>query len=476
MTYEPWRHSASPPQLACFLVGWNALLIIMGVTNFRTQMPSGHFLSDAHTIFYLPTELITLMAGYLCDRDLYTLTHVSHRIACIACPLYFARKSILLSSHDSTLSVRGEGFHALDVWRRSPNFSAMKLLACSFSFDPERATAQMELLQRCLGSLPPYPHTFFGYVHLTHIMSTSLVNLLSLLQRAVILTGCSDLTLSDGAYEEPHSRKKKKKKTRTTTLFSFEFLRCFRLIHFDASSSQWQDFLSSLRIQSLRTFEVWGSSSNVAIFDFLLHHSDIQELRFTRCLWADNPSSSHQLKLPLLQILRGTSYEILIILKSLLSPPVLRQLTILSEPPTRAQSDPFIDQVIDSLTMCDGSISLELQPPNEESMAKLTHTDARALAAHKLCCNTFPLIDDLHIGFHTVELDTFIPVSNLLVNNFEPDLTWYFVLQVCCEFWMALFPHLEQAGLFTVRSDMTFGTVSRHKDGTLKVAWDIAIR
>jgi len=79
-------------------------------------------------------------------------------------------------------------------------------------------------------------------------------------------------------------------------------------------------------------------------------------------------------------------------------------------------------------------------------MAKLTHTDARALAARKLRCNTFPLIDDLHIGFHTVELDTFIPVSNSSINNFEPDLTWYFVLQVCCEFWMALFPHLEQAG------------------------------
>jgi len=68
----------------------------------------------------------------------------------------------------------------------------------------------------------------------------------------------------------------------------------------------------------------------------------------------------------MLQTLHGTSYQILIILRSLSSPPVLRQLTILSEPPTRARGDPFIDQVIDSLTMCDGSISLELQPPNEE--------------------------------------------------------------------------------------------------------------
>jgi len=365
MTYEPWRHSASPPQLACFLVGWNALLMIMGVTNFRTQMPSGHFLSDAHTIFYLPTELITLMAGYLCDRDLYTLTRVSHRIACIACPLYFARKSILLSSHASTLSVRGEGFHALDVWRRSPNFSAMKLLACSFSFDPERATAQMELLQRCLGSLPPYPHTFFRYVHLTHVVARHPKDIRCLLTNIVLLTRCPNVTLSDvTGVEAPQrtsvsrSRRKITRKTRVVGPAIIEFLQHLRLTRFDLCPSQWQNFLSSLHIPSLHSFEVWGSLSIVAIFDFLLHHSDIQELRFTGCLWADSPSSSRQLKLPLLQILRATSYETLIIPRPLSSPPVLRQRTILSEPPTRARSDPFIDQVVESLTMYDGSISL----------------------------------------------------------------------------------------------------------------------
>ena len=68
------------------------------------------------TLFYLPMELITMMAGHLCDNDLYTLTCVSHRIACIAFPIYFVGKELILSSLTNTLSLCGEGFKALDVW------------------------------------------------------------------------------------------------------------------------------------------------------------------------------------------------------------------------------------------------------------------------------------------------------------------------------------------------------------------------
>jgi hypothetical protein len=86
-----------------------------------------------------------------------------------------------------------------------------------------------------------------------------------------------------------------------------------------------------------------------------------------------------------------------------------------------AQSDHFIDQVVDGLTMCNGSISLELQPPHEQKMAELTIADAHALAAHKLDSNNLPFIEDLRIGFPTGMHDM-LSVSNLFVNNFAPEI------------------------------------------------------
>ena len=69
-----------------------------------------------HTIFYLPMELVTSVAVYLCDKDLYTLPRVSHRMASTACPLYFVRKGLVSSLPTNTLSLRGEGFKALNIW------------------------------------------------------------------------------------------------------------------------------------------------------------------------------------------------------------------------------------------------------------------------------------------------------------------------------------------------------------------------
>ena len=245
------------------------------------------------TLFYLPTELIAMMAGHLCDNDLYTLTRVSHRIACIAFLIYFVRKELILSSLTNTLSLCGEGFKALDVWHWSPAFSSLKRLACSFSFDPECAYTQMKHLQRCLNFLPRETRTFSRYVRLTHITAKSLDDLLSLLQSTAFLTGCTYITLSDITYEElprrhcvshasrrPRRLRGPKSAVATTILESLEHIRLIRL---HLSPSQWQDFLSGLHILSLRSLEIWGSSSKVATFDFLRQHSDIHELQLIGC-------------------------------------------------------------------------------------------------------------------------------------------------------------------------------------------------
>src|ERR1700674_4362634 len=48
------------------------------------------------------------MAGYLCDRDLYTLTRVSHRIACIASTLFRKKEHfIVIARQHSQCAWRG---------------------------------------------------------------------------------------------------------------------------------------------------------------------------------------------------------------------------------------------------------------------------------------------------------------------------------------------------------------------------------
>ena len=126
------------------------------------------------------------MASHLGDEDLYTLTCVSHRIASIVFPIYFARKELLLSSHTNSLSLCGEGFKALDVWRRSPTFLPLGRLACSFSFDPKLACTQIQYLKRCFDSLPPDSRTFVRSVCLTHVTANSLDEVLALLQGTVL--------------------------------------------------------------------------------------------------------------------------------------------------------------------------------------------------------------------------------------------------------------------------------------------------
>jgi len=132
------------------------------------------------TIFYLPTELIILMAKYLGDADLYALTRVSHHMASIACPLYLARIGLILSQRSSTLCLSRDGFKALGIWLRSPGFSPSDQLFCTFSFNPQRATTEIACLQKFLDSLPPHPRPFFHRIYLIHVDAGSLHDLLVL--------------------------------------------------------------------------------------------------------------------------------------------------------------------------------------------------------------------------------------------------------------------------------------------------------
>ena|ERR1700691_177797 len=133
------------------------------------------------SIFYLPIELIALIAGHLCNNDLYNLTRISHCMVSITCPIYSTCKQLVFLSRTNTVSIRGEAFKALDVWRRSPGFSVSKRLDCSFSLDLACAASQVAFLHSCINTVPSYAWNFFNYIRLTDVQTITISDLLHLL-------------------------------------------------------------------------------------------------------------------------------------------------------------------------------------------------------------------------------------------------------------------------------------------------------
>lgn len=359
-----------------------------------------------HPIFYLPTELIAMMAKHLSDGDLYNLTRVSYHMASIACPIFLRRKDLTFSSHMNTVSLHGEAFKAFDVWLRSPEFSAGKRLLCSFSRDMTYAALQMKYLYRCFNEFPLQPRTFFRHVRLTDVETRNVGDLLQLLALTVFRTGCPDVTMTHVTYQEA-PRRTRKSVMAGKCVVVLESLQRLKLSYFQLSLLQWGDFLSKLYIPSLHFFEVVGPTSMVAIYEFLLRHSDIHRLYFIMCVWTDIPSLSRLLDLPNLRSLRGYSYQVKFVLSSLRSPPDLHELVIDSDPAAKWQSGGFIDEFVDCLSMCEGSVTVEISL-SRESVSELTSTAARAFAARKLHSTRLPTVISLRIGFS--DMDEVFPV------------------------------------------------------------------
>jgi hypothetical protein len=383
-------------------------------------------------IFYLPIELIAMMAEHLCDKDLYNLTRISHRMASIACPIYSDRKKLGFLSRTNTVSVHGEAFKALDVWRRSPGFSVSKRLDCSFSLDLGCAASQVAFLHSCLNTVPSYPWNFFDYVRLADVQTITISDLLHLLRAVVSATVCSEFTVSGfscpkvicgvaaihGRARKVYGRRGKNvgaaSKSLETPIF-LDSVQILRLTRFSLSPSQWDDFLSSLYLPSLRVLEIWGASSAMATCRFLQRHPNIRQVRLVRSQWEVATPSFDYLNLPLLRTLHGYLYQTLHILECNLSRPSLHDLVIEANPLTDVRQFKFFDGVVRCLTMCQGCPTLQILLPKRSRLSALTLEGVRARAARKLRSTELPEIESLCIGF--VDMDDSIPVRSYSVDD-----------------------------------------------------------
>jgi len=294
-----------------------------------------------------------MIVELLNDEDLYNITRVSHYMAAIGCPNYLRRKGLILSGSRFSLSVRAEGFKALRVWRRSPDFSAVPMLFCNFNFeDINQIALEMSWLQNFFISLPLQSSPIFRHICLNNPETKKLQHCLDLI-RAVYETGCHSITVTGLTFQDARTmgRKKTERRIHLTDLQELTLEYC------QLSPSQWKNFLSRLCIPSLQELTIVGETSMVAVYSFLRQHPDIRVIRLD-CTAKDVPPSSCRLKLPSLRSLHGSSSRIQHLLQSLTSPPVLDKLDIESD---------SLDEVGCCLAMSRGSLALEIRHISKEA-------------------------------------------------------------------------------------------------------------
>jgi hypothetical protein len=332
--------------------------------------PSPHSASNriAPTFDQLPTELIVLIAEYLCDKDLRTLTRVSCHLRAIGCPRYLRRKGLSRTAGRQSLTVRAGGFKALGMWRWSPGFVAQRMLFCIFDLDPNRVPLEIYWLRKFFISLPLQPTMFFRCVHLYNVRVPTLQNSLDLLKIAAHSTRCRSLDIIRMSFEDARWCKKGKPRNCLVLkhLEELEFHDC------DLSASQWMNLLSHLCIPSLREFTIVGEASMAAVYEFLRQHPDVRAIHLRQCTTKDVPFSSDRLRLPLLWSLRGTPSQMLDLLQSLPSQPTLGKLVVESTLPATSRQGPLLDQILHCLMLCKGHLALEIDLSKEASMAELT--------------------------------------------------------------------------------------------------------
>ena len=311
------------------------------------------------TIVHLPPELISVIAELLCDKDLYGLTRVCHRLASVTCPIFLARQG--LRQCPQSLSLREQAFRFLPMWHRSPAFSPIPLLFCWFSVYSESAAAQMKCLQKTLPMLSSsvaVGGTLFNSVYLCHVVPINMERVLGLLHTVVFRTKCRSVSLRATGFHDPLPK-----------LSSSSAASVLRTVHelslsYDRLSvSQWTSFLSGLATPSLESLEIVGGTSMGAVHKFLVRHPGVRQLSFTRCTMKPLSPSSRQLHMPDLDVLKGSLCQVLDVLESLSVLPHLSELLIEPGAYIKMPHDTFMEEIMRCLAMCDEVIRLVVKIP-----------------------------------------------------------------------------------------------------------------
>jgi hypothetical protein len=288
-----------------------------------------------------------MVAELLDDRDLHNLTCVSRRMADITCTTFLVRQGF--TSNSWSLSLDGDTFGALPVWRRSPSFAPVCMFFCNFDCTSVKTPAQIRCLQTFLLSLPSTPT--FEDVYLWNCAPITPNNLLDLLE-LVGQSGCRTLEVNAGF----RCGQRTSSVSRSNT--PLHILQDLRLTYHGLSNSEWTYLLSHLVAPALRKLQIKGDIPFRALVNFLRRHPCIQQvhLRGTSRTMNHHLSHSPPLHLSKLQTLEGSLSYVLALLQSLSSPPSLTHLAIdaVADLPRRT----FMEMIFRCLALCGGPVHL----------------------------------------------------------------------------------------------------------------------
>lgn len=341
-------------------------------------------------IWSLPTELLLMVAELLGGDDLYTLSCVCARFACIAGPLYIANRGLALPppSGQSWLNVSGEGFSALSVWRRSISFCPVSVAYFWFSGNPAVTTREMAYLKVFFSSLPSTPS--IRSLHICLWSSVDPYKLLDLLQ-SVRQTGCSSFSfdfstcapLSDVPTQQitqlthNYCPRLSVFKPASSIFFSSQVLdftiatanhspiKDLSLLYTGMSPLRWSEVLQHLLIPTLEILQIDCHVPGSALHDFLKRHPTIRELSIIRTTDSHPFQIEEKLELPNLIILSGPVSCIHTVLDSLIQPPDLRILGISPDSRSSAGSADSMEEYLRCTAKCARVKHLSIELPAE---------------------------------------------------------------------------------------------------------------
>src|ERR1700685_1109044 len=278
--------------------------------------------SSLSIVHRLPTELIIMGAQFLCPRDLHMLTCVSHSMAKITCSLYFQKLNLVPQKSPYSVTVAGEAFSALSVWRRSPCFAPRPILSCIFDGTKALVHAQINYLRTMISSLPS--KSTFDEIHLWGETSPEMLwDLLEVIDRAGFRTVDID------SWRIDHISQGAGACSKSVQLVALENL---SLNYSFLSALAWASILSRLFVPNLRKLDIAGHVSWSSLTEFLQRHSGIQKVHLRIPsgipLHARHPTHHHMLSLPALEAITGSWSHVLSLLRLLPSHPHLRSLCI----------------------------------------------------------------------------------------------------------------------------------------------------
>ncbi|KAH7903114.1 hypothetical protein BJ138DRAFT_1120717 [Hygrophoropsis aurantiaca] len=390
-------------------------------------------------IWTLPTELLYAIAGHLSGKALHSLTQVCQRLNDIAGPMFMNECGLQLHVNGTRVTMQGNAYDALMVWRRSPTFQPREVWWCSFrSFDSTRQINQLRNFCSTVSITTPShsinlsfwsdvdSHLLLSLLKNITCMGSTQISFLGLTSQIPCLAGID--TISQPAlpariqvfrpcasifFTPPLLHY-------TVLTMRASSLRILGLERTGLSASQWARLLPQLEAPNLAEIRIDCSCSVTTLGKFLHRHPLVEDISVLYN-WPDRnvklSTKPCDIILPQLRYLSGPARYMEALIRRFKTPPNLYGLSLSFE---RAGLDgsPFLREIIRCVKMCNTVDHLRIDIPNRSLSAICFRLDGNEQMLHHVmsvaisCREKSALWDTLPRGDILVLISKWLPIFN----------------------------------------------------------------